>query len=71
VLAGAGTLGLHDLVATDRTAQLQGTGTIRVYATSTLEAILTGAGTILYRGDPVVTTHKTETGTVAQSDADL
>jgi hypothetical protein len=64
VLAGAGTLDLHDLVATESTAHLQGTGTIRVHATSTLHATLTGTGTILYRGDPNVTMHNTGTGTV-------
>jgi hypothetical protein len=64
VLAGAGTLDLHDLVAAHGTVQLQGTGTIRVHATSTLDAALTGTGTILYRGDPTVTMHHTGTGTV-------
>jgi hypothetical protein len=64
VLAGAGTLDLHDLVATDGSAQLQGTGTIRVHATSMLDATLTGTGTILYRGDPTVTMRNTGTGTV-------
>jgi hypothetical protein len=65
VLAGAGTLDLHDLVATDATSQLPGTGTIRVHATSTLDATLRGTGTILYRGDPTVTMRNTGTGTVA------
>ena len=65
VLAGAGTLDLHDLVATDGAGQLQGTGTIRVHVTSTLDATLTGTGTILYRGDPTVTMRNTGTGTVA------
>jgi hypothetical protein len=64
VLAGDGTLDLHDLLATDGTAQLRGTGTIRVHATSTLDATLTGTGTILYGGDPTVTMRNTGTGTV-------
>jgi hypothetical protein len=64
VLAGAGTLDLHDLVAADGTVQLEGTGTIRVHATTTLDTTLTGTGTILYRGDPAVTMHQTGTGTV-------
>jgi hypothetical protein len=64
VLAGAGTLDLHDLLAVDATSQLPGTGTIRVHATSTLDATLTGSGTILYRGDPTVTMRNTGTGTV-------
>jgi hypothetical protein len=64
VLAGDGTLDLHDLVATDGTARLQGTGTIRVHATSTLDALLTGTGTILYGGNPSVTMRNTGSGTV-------
>ena len=64
MLAGDGTVDLHDLVATDGTAHLQGTGTIRVHATSTLEATLAGTGAILYRGDPTVTMRKTGTGTI-------
>jgi hypothetical protein len=65
VLAGEGTVDLHDLVATDGSAQLLGTGTIRVDASSTLDATLSGTGTILYGGDPAVTMHHTGTGTVA------
>ena len=64
MLAGDGTLDLHDLLATGATAQLQGTGTIRVHATATLDATLSGTGTILYRGDPTVTMRNTGTGTV-------
>jgi hypothetical protein len=64
VLAGTGTLDLHDLVATDGAVQLQGTGTIRAHATAILDATLTGTGTILYRGDPTVTMRNTGTGTV-------
>jgi Putative auto-transporter adhesin, head GIN domain len=64
VLAGHGTLDLHDLAATDGTAQLQGTGTIRIHTTSTLDATLTGTGTILYRGDPTVTVRNTGSGVV-------
>ena len=51
---------------TDAGAQLQGTGTLRVNATSTLDATLSGTGTILYQGDPAVTLHNTGTGTVVQ-----
>lgn len=67
VLGDTGTLDLHDLVAVDVTAQLEGTGTIRIHATSTLDATLTGSGSILYQGNPMVTTRKTGTGTIAAS----
>jgi hypothetical protein len=65
VLGGAGTLDLHDVVANDGSVKLEGTGTIRVHATSTLDATLTGTGTIVYGGHPTVTTRTTGTGTVA------
>jgi hypothetical protein len=64
LLAGAGTLDLHDLAATDANVRLEGAGTIRVRATSTLDATLTGTGTILYGGDPTVTMHEAGTGMV-------
>ena len=64
VLAGAGTLDLHDLLARGAKAQLAGTGTIRIHATSTLDTNLSGTGTILYGGDPTVTIRNTGTGMV-------
>ena len=64
VLTGDGTLDLHDLVAADVTAHLEGTGTIRIHANSTLDATLSGTGMILYRGDPMVTMRNTGTGMV-------
>jgi hypothetical protein len=64
VLAGAGTLDLHDLVAADGVVHLEGTGTIRVHATAALDAALTGTGTILYRGTPTLTVRNTGTGMV-------
>jgi hypothetical protein len=64
VLAGAGTLDLHDLVAGASTVRLPGTGTVRVHAISTLDATLSGTGTIRYRGNPSLTTHNSGVGTV-------
>jgi Putative auto-transporter adhesin, head GIN domain len=64
VLAGDGMLDLHDLLTTSSTAHLEGTGSIRVHVTGTLDATLIGTGTIRYRGDPVVTTHGSGTGAV-------
>jgi len=41
-----------------------GTGDVRVQATSTLDATLSGTGSILYTGSPAVTTHNTGVGSV-------
>jgi hypothetical protein len=43
---------------------MDGTGVINVHATSTLDATLTGTGSIIYSGSPSVTTHNTGTGSV-------
>lgn len=64
VLAGDGTLDLGELVATDATAQLQGTGMLRMNATATLDAALSGTGAIQYHGDPTVRVRNTGTGIV-------
>lgn len=66
VLAGTGTVALHDLDADHVVARLGGTGTISVSAASTLDATLTGDGSIVYRGSPSVTSHITGTGSVAR-----
>jgi hypothetical protein len=60
----SGTLDAGDLVAREVVARLDGTGTIKVHATATLDATLRGTGTILYWGSPVVTSHNTGEGTV-------
>ena len=62
--SGLGTLDLDGLAARDATVRLEGTGDVRVQATSTLDATLTGAGSILYTGSPAVTTHNTGVGSV-------
>jgi hypothetical protein len=64
VLSGAGTLGLAGLVAEDTVGRLEGTGEIDLHATSTLDATLSGTGSISYSGSPTVTTHNTGVGTV-------
>jgi hypothetical protein len=58
------TLDLDGLAARDATVRLEGTGDVRVQATSTLDATLGGTGSILYTGSPAVTTHTTGVGSV-------
>jgi Putative auto-transporter adhesin, head GIN domain len=63
--AGAGTVLLHQLVARDARAALAGDGTIMLTATSSLQASVSGSGTILYGGSPAhVVTSVTGTGTI-------
>jgi hypothetical protein len=51
-LSGSGDMELHDLAAEDVTAAVSGSGLIRVHATSSLDAEVSGAGAIRYTGDP-------------------
>ena len=64
VLSDTGTVDLKGLIAREAVARMDGTGVIGVHATSTLDATLTGTGSIVYWGAPSVTTHNTGTGTV-------
>lgn len=64
VLSASGTVELRGLVAHDAIARLEGTGEINVHATSTLDATLTGTGSIVYSGSPFVTTHNAGTGSI-------
>ena len=61
-LPGTGTLALSGLVARGVTARMDGTGTIRVTATSSLDADLRGTGAIVYSGNPP-TVNKSIAGT--------
>jgi Putative auto-transporter adhesin, head GIN domain len=53
MLSGAGNIELESLVAADVSAMLSGAGNIVVHATRSLDAKVTGVGTIFYVGDPV------------------
>jgi Putative auto-transporter adhesin, head GIN domain len=64
VLSDTGTVELQGLVAQDVIARLGGTGEMNVHATSTLDATLTGTGSIIYFGSPFVTTHDTGPGSI-------
>ena len=67
VLGGSGTMQLGDLTGQDVTARLDGTGTMNVRATATLDASLTGVGSIVYSGSPSITTHNAGTGSITSS----
>lgn len=54
-IAGSGDIDLRNLIAVDAIASINGTGDIRVHATGSLDAEITGAGSIRYSGDPDVT----------------
>ena len=62
--SGFGTLELGGLAARDVIARLEGSGDLNVQATSTLDATLTGTGSIVYSGSPSVTRRNTGVGSV-------
>ena len=51
-LDGSGELQLNDLIAAQATAVVSGSGLIELVATETLEATVSGSGSILYSGNP-------------------
>jgi hypothetical protein len=51
-LGGSGDIDLHRLAARDVRAGVSGSGRIRVDATRSLHAQVTGSGVVVYRGDP-------------------
>jgi hypothetical protein len=64
-LGGSGDVRLGDLVARDVKATVSGTGRLEVRATASLDASVTGVGTIVYRGSPAtVTRHISGTGSI-------
>jgi putative autotransporter adhesin-like protein len=65
-LSGAGNALLRGLTARDAKARLGGSGSIMLTATHSLDATVSGTGTILYGGDPPhATTRVTGTGTIS------
>ena len=63
---GAADVELGDLVARDVTAVLGGTGHLHVHATRSLDATVSGTGTISYSGHPAnVSQSVTGTGSIA------
>jgi Putative auto-transporter adhesin, head GIN domain len=66
-LSGAGSADAVNLEAQSATVVVAGTGTARVTARRTLDATVSGTGTIIYGGGaPVVRTHISGTGTIGK-----
>lgn len=64
-VSGVGAVELGSLVARDARVTLSGTGSIRVYATGTLDATVNGVGSITYGGNPAhVHTHVNGLGAI-------
>ena len=64
VISGAGGYQAEDLQSQSAQVQLAGAGEARVWAEATLEATVTGAGSIRYKGNPVMTQQKTDLGEI-------
>lgn len=64
-LAGTGDVRLGDLVARNVRATVSGTGRLEVHATETLDAAVTGVGSVVYHGNPgKLTRDVTGTGSI-------
>lgn len=67
-LSGAAELRLDELIAREVTVDLSGAGEVRVHATESLDASVSGAGRVLYSGDPAdVKTDVSGAGTVEKA----
>jgi hypothetical protein len=67
-VSGDGALDLSSLLATDATVTVQGTGSVEVHVSGSLEATVSGTGSVLYTGHPdSVTRTVTGVGSVSGS----
>ena len=64
VVSGAGNFAGENLVCKNATVYVRGVGNATVNATDTLDAHVSGVGSILYIGDPKVTKEMTGVGTI-------
>jgi hypothetical protein len=61
LISGSGTVHNFGLVTSRTTVQISGAGTVEVHALEELSAVISGAGNIVYAGDPPVV-HQTVSG---------
>lgn len=61
---GSGKMYLYDLVAEDASCVISGSGDMFVHATYSLNANITGSGSVCYEGNPIVEVRATGSGTV-------
>jgi Putative auto-transporter adhesin, head GIN domain len=65
-IGGSGTALLSRLIARDATASIDGSGSIVLTATHSLDAGISGSGAILYTGNPTqITKSVTGSGTIS------
>lgn len=65
-VAGSGNVHTFDLAVASVTAEVAGSGDIQTGVTRTLEARIAGSGSVIYRGDPRVTSQVLGSGDVRQ-----
>jgi hypothetical protein len=63
-LSASGKIDALELLVADAKASITGSGKIYVYATETLDVTITSSGSLLYRGNPIITTRITGSGSV-------
>lgn len=65
-IEGSGNYQAGSLVSRDAVMRIEGAGDMRVNVTGTLDATIAGSGSILYRGEPDVTSHIMGSGNVSE-----
>lgn len=65
-IEGSGDIDADDLSAVDATTSIDGSGEIRVHATGTLDASISGSGTVTYSGGAKVTSSIDGSGEIVQ-----
>ena len=63
-LSGVGDIRTFELLADDCAVNLSGVGDCEVTANNTLDADISGVGSVFYKGDPVITSNITGEGTL-------
>ncbi len=61
-ITGSGSIKADELQVANATVHITGSGSARVYVLKELETNITGSGSVLYRGNPMINAHSTGSG---------
>jgi hypothetical protein len=61
-ITGSGSIKADEMKVANATVHITGSGSARVYVLKELETDITGSGSVLYRGNPVINAHSTGSG---------
>lgn len=61
-ITGSGSIKADDLKVANATIHITGSGSARVFVLKELETNITGSGSVLYKGNPIINAHSTGSG---------